>query len=185
MEQQPFDYRTAPDPDMIGDASGPEPSRRGFLFWAGACMNGIAAILIGIPVVGYIIAPWRQSGWQTWVTLKPVDEYQKGMTVLDEYVNPFKTPWDGYTANIPCWVRHDDDGDFTVFAINCTHLGCPVRWFPQSNLFMCPCHGGVYYADGSHAAGPPPRGLYKYETRVKNGHLEVKAGRMPTLQQSV
>ena len=27
----------------------------------------------------------------------------------------------------------------SVFAMNCTHLGCPVTWFPQSGLFMCPC----------------------------------------------
>ena len=64
MEEQ-FDYRTAPDPEMLGDASGPAPSRRGFLFWMGAAFNGIAAMLIGIPVVGYIISPWKQSGWQT------------------------------------------------------------------------------------------------------------------------
>ena len=51
---------------------------------------------------------------------------------------------------------------FQVFAINCAHLGCPVRWFPQSGLFMCPCHGGVYYQDGARASGPPERGLFEY-----------------------
>jgi menaquinol-cytochrome c reductase iron-sulfur subunit len=24
-----------------------------------------------------------------------------------------------------------------AFSINCTHLGCPVRWLPDANLFMC------------------------------------------------
>ncbi len=43
---------------------------------------------------------------------------------------------------------------FLVFAVNCAHLGCPVAWFPQSGLFMCPCHGGVYYANGERASGP-------------------------------
>jgi Rieske Fe-S protein len=60
---------------------------------------------------------------------------------------------------------------FQVFAINCAHLGCPVRWFEQSRLFMCPCHGGVYYEDGSRASGPPPRGLYEYNHKVENGEL--------------
>jgi Rieske Fe-S protein len=59
-------------------------------------------------------------------------------------------------------------------------LGCPVRWFPQSNLFMCPCHGGVYYSDGSHAAGPPPRGLFRYHYRIEGGKLFIKSGEMPT-----
>ncbi len=180
-----FDYRSAPDPAMMGDPSGPEPSRRGFLFWIGAALNGIAALLIAIPVVGYLVAPWKQGGWQAWTDLGSTEKFPKGQTRLASYINPFHTPWDGYTAETPCWVKREQNGGFTVFAINCTHLGCPVRWFPESNLFMCPCHGGVYYADGSHAAGPPPRGLYTYQTRVKGETLQVKAGRLPTLQESV
>lgn len=179
-----FDYRSAPDPAMMGDPSGPEPSRRGFLFWLGAAINGIAAVLIAVPVIGYVISPWKAGGWQKWTNLDKLEKYPKGQTRLATYINPFRTPWDGYTADTACWVKRDDSGDFTVFAINCTHLGCPVRWFPESKLFMCPCHGGVYYADGSHAAGPPPRGLYPYETRIKDGFLQVKAGRLPTLQET-
>jgi len=56
-----------------------------------------------------------------------------------------------------------------------------VRWFPQSQLFMCPCHGGVYYADGSVAAGPPPRGLFKYQSKIVGGDLQIFAGQIPTL----
>ena len=179
-----FDYKTAPDPAMMGDPSGPAPSRRGFLFWIGVALNGIAGLLIAVPVVGYIISPWKSGGWQKWTPLGQTTVFPKGQTRITSYTNPFRTPWDGYTAETPCYVRHLDTGEFVVFAINCTHLGCPVRWFPESNLFMCPCHGGVYYADGSHAAGPPPRGLYTYQTRIKNGELQIKAGRLPTLQQS-
>ena len=70
------------------------------------------------------------------------------------------------------------DGEkFQVFAINCAHLGCPVRWFPQSGLFMCPCHGGVYYSDGSRASGPPERGLFEYRYKVEQGNLLIQAGR--------
>jgi menaquinol-cytochrome c reductase iron-sulfur subunit len=59
-----------------------------------------------------------------------------------------------------------------------------VRWFPQSELFMCPCHGGVYYSDGSRAAGPPPRGLFEYPWKVQNGKLLIDGGQMPTLATS-
>ena len=74
---------------------------------------------------------------------------------------------------------------FQVFAVNCAHLGCPVRWFPQSKLFMCPCHGGVYYEDGSRASGPPPRGLYEYEYEIRDGQLWVRGGELPTLSGQV
>jgi menaquinol-cytochrome c reductase iron-sulfur subunit len=46
---------------------------------------------------------------------------------------------------------------------------------------MCPCHGGVYYSDGSRASGPPPRGLFEHEHRVENGRLWIRAGHLPTL----
>jgi len=78
-------------------------------------------------------------------------------------------------------VRRVPGGDFQVFAVNCAHLGCPVRWFAPSGLFLCPCHGGAYYADGSRASGPPPRGLFRYEHKVENGRLWIRAGMMPTL----
>ena len=78
-----------------------------------------------------------------------------------------------FLAGLETWTGRT----FQVFAINCAHLGCPVRWFPQSNLFMCPCHGGVYYSDGSHAAGPPPRGLFQYHYRIEDGKLFIKARR--------
>jgi Rieske Fe-S protein len=78
-------------------------------------------------------------------------------------------------------VRREGASKFTVFAVNCAHLGCPVRWFPQSELFMCPCHGGVYYSNGERAAGPPERGLWTYDYRVNGDTLMIDAGQMPTL----
>ena len=97
---------------------------------------------------------------------------------------PAMNSWDGETDNVACYVRHNGGHQFQVFAINCAHLGCPVRWFPQSQLFMCPCHGGVYYADGARAAGPPERGLFTYEWKIVSGELQIDAGQMPTLSNS-
>jgi Rieske Fe-S protein len=94
--------------------------------------------------------------------------------------NPTTRPWDGATGTIPCWVRRTAADQFQVFAVNCAHLGCPVRWFPQSGLFMCPCHGGAYYADGARASGPPHTGLFKYKHKIEGDQLWITAGMMPT-----
>ena len=37
--------------------------------------------------------------------------------------------------------------------------------------FSCPCHGGAYDTEGNRTAGPPVRGLDRYEFSIKNGHL--------------
>ena len=156
-------------------------SRRGFLFKLGLALNVIGAALVGIPVIGYILAPARRLGGQTWIMLGPATKFPEGETRLAIYENPFRVQWDGDSAKVACWVRHAEGDRFQVFAVNCAHLGCPVRWFPQSRLFMCPCHGGVYYEDGSRASGPPPRGLFEYEHEVRDGQLWVRGGQLPTL----
>jgi Rieske Fe-S protein len=164
----------------------PPVTRRDFLFKLGLGLNGIAAAFVGIPIVGYIAsALFRPKAQQAWIALGKIAQFPPGETRLASYRNPFTTPWDGATADIPCWVRRKPDGDFQVFAINCAHLGCPVRWFPQSGLFMCPCHGGVYYEDGSRASGPPPRGLFEYAYRVRRNRLEVRGGQTPNLSEPV
>ncbi len=161
-------------------------SRRSMLMALGIGINAVAGALFAVPIIGYIFAPARRkqmSADLAWVSLGELAQFPEGETRLATYRNPLVRPWDGDTGNIPCWVRRISPEKFQVFAINCTHLGCPVRWFPQSGLFMCPCHGGVYYADGARASGPPPRGLFQYDYKVENGRLAIKAGQVPTLAQ--
>jgi len=167
------------------DSFPPSTSRRGFLFKLGLALNAIGVVLVGIPVIGYVTGPIRRRGGQAWITLGSLSKFPEGETRLAIYENPFRVAWDGATAKVACWVRRVKGDEFQVFAINCAHLGCPVRWFPQSRLFMCPCHGGAYYEDGSRASGPPPRGLFEYEYRITNGALWVRGGQLPTLSRPV
>jgi Rieske Fe-S protein len=158
-------------------------SRRKLLMKLGLLLDGLVGAALAVPIVRYLISPVSRSsnsGYESWLPLGPLDQFPAGQTRLATYRNPDTAPSDGETADIPCWVRNLGGQSFQVFAINCAHLGCPVRWFPQSNLFMCPCHGGVYYSDGSRAAGPPTRGLFQYSYKVENGRLLIKAGEMPT-----
>jgi nitrite reductase/ring-hydroxylating ferredoxin subunit len=163
--------------------SDPEVSRRGILIKLGILINGAAGVLLAVPIVRYILSPvirGRKPGWDSWMSLGSVAQFPAGQTRLATYRHPSSNPADGETANTPCWVRNVDGTKFQVFAINCAHLGCPVRWFPQSGLFMCPCHGGVYYQDGSRASGPPERGLFEYPYKVEQGNLTIQVGEMPT-----
>lgn len=162
-----------------------EQTRRGFLFKLGVGMQALAGTLLALPLVGYAFSSFLEKDSRRWVGLGKAGDFDKGSTRLVNYVNPVRVPWSGTSGtDIPCWVRTKKDGGFQVFAINCAHLGCPVRFFDESQLFMCPCHGGVYYADGSRASGPPPRGLFEYQTKIENGELMIFAGRLPTLHES-
>jgi Rieske Fe-S protein len=158
-------------------------TRRDLFVKIGIFCNGVVGLILAAPIVRYLLSPasrMRKPGYESWVTLGNLEQFPSGETRLATYRNPVVNLWDGATADIACWVRNVDGQTFQVFAINCAHLGCPVRWFPQSGLFMCPCHGGAYYQDGSRASGPPERGLFEYEYRIENGKLFIKAGEMPT-----
>ena len=66
------------------------------------------------------------------------------------------------------------DGDSVkALSATCTHLGCQVRWEREKKQFLCPCHGGVYDAQGRVLDGPPPRPLDSVDVRVDTSSDEV------------
>lgn len=161
----------------------PTLSRRGLLMRLGILFNSMIAAAIAVPVVQFLLSAithGRADSYLAWVPLGSVSEFPEGETRLATFRNPYVTPTDGKTVDTACWVRRVEGEQFQVFAINCAHLGCPVRWFPQSGLFMCPCHGGAYYRDGSRASGPPERGLFEYPYKVQDGMVTIQAGELPT-----
>jgi Rieske Fe-S protein len=144
-----------------------------------------AAALVAVPFVGYVFGARRRR--VHWVDLGSVESFSLGRTQTVHFDNPLRKPWDGITAMTSVFVRYEGKGArkrdrFLVLAVNCAHLGCPVTWFPQSGLFLCPCHGGVYYSNGEYASGPPPRGMFHCAWRVRRGRLEIQAPHYPTLQ---
>jgi quinol---cytochrome c reductase iron-sulfur subunit, bacillus type len=158
-------------------------SRRGMFMKLGILFNGLVASVLAVPVVGFLVSAvtrGRGEGYLSWVPLGRVADFPEGETRLATFRNPYETPSDGKTADTAVWVRRIGGSQFQVFAVNCAHLGCPVRWFPQSGLFMCPCHGGAYYRDGSRASGPPERGLFEYPYKIHDGFVTIHAGELPT-----
>lgn len=170
-------------PQPISPERAAQSSRRAFLFKLSLALNGAVGAVLAVPLVGYLLGPAlrRDETYKSWIALGAVNDFPEGETRLADYVNPVTSVSDGETAKVACWVRRLSGQKFQVFAINCAHLGCPVRWFPQSRLFMCPCHGGAYYEDGSRASGPPERGLFEYKYSIVGGKLMIDAGQMPTL----
>jgi Rieske Fe-S protein len=158
-------------------------SRRGFFTKMGILFNGLVGVAMAVPMAKYLLSPAtraRGTEYLSWVPVGHANEFPEGETRLATFRNPYVMPTDGKTVNTACWVRRIQGDQFQVFAVNCAHLGCPVRWFPQSGLFMCPCHGGAYYRDGSRASGPPERGLFEYPYKVENGLVTIQAGELPT-----
>jgi menaquinol-cytochrome c reductase iron-sulfur subunit len=149
-------------------------TRRRFLNRISLALSGLAAAVVSVPIVAYLLSPLLQPAPEVWHDLGAVESFQIGATVEVPLDESSSLPWAGQTALTAVWLRRNAGQDFTAFGLNCTHLGCPVNWRANAELFLCPCHGGVYYADGSVAGGPPPRPLVRYAVQIDaHSHVQV------------
>jgi menaquinol-cytochrome c reductase iron-sulfur subunit len=156
-----------------------EISRRRFFEKLSIGLIGLCTAIVGLPLIGFIFAPLFRKVPEKWVTIGKPEDFQIGKTVAVTVLDPSPLPWAGITEKSAVWLRRTSENSFIAFSANCTHLGCPVRWLEGAELFMCPCHGGVYYSDGNVAAGPPPRPLFRYDVRVENGEVRMKQAIVP------
>lgn len=156
-----------------------DPSRRRMLSRISLAFGALSGMVLGIPVVGFVIGPFTKRVKEVWRDVGSLSDFELGKTVKVQYEDPSPLPWAGVTANTAAWLRRNGHEEFTAFTVNCTHLGCPVRWVASADLFMCPCHGGVYYDDGTVAGGPPPRPLPRYPVRVHNGLVQIRTSPIP------
>jgi len=154
-------------------------TRRQFLAGLSLTLGGISAAIVAVPVIGAFVGPLLRRVPRVWRRVGNVESFEIGSTVEVTFEDASPLPWSGQTAQTAAWLRRESQEVFTAFSVNCTHLGCPVRWLPDANLFLCPCHGGAYYQDGRVAAGPPPRSLVRYEVRVRQGQVEVLTSPVP------
>src|SRR5215211_4245915 len=94
-------------------------SRRRLLTWLNLGFGSLAAAVVGVPILSYLLSPLL-SMQQTWVRLGPIGQFQVGTTQQVAYDDPAPVSWAGQTARTAVWVRRASDAGFIVFAVNCT-----------------------------------------------------------------
>ena len=154
-------------------------NRRAFLNRLSLILSGLIGLVLSVPILAYLLTPLIRRAPGVWQDVGSVDQFRIGETVEVTIEDPSPLPWAGQTAKTAAWLRRDGVSAFTAFAVNCTHLACPVSWQAQAEIFLCPCHGGGFYGDGRVAAGPPPRPLPRYDVRVQDGNVQILTGPVP------
>lgn len=168
-----------PNESKTSDKSSEAMTRRRFFEKISIALGALCAAILGVPLLGFVIAPLFRKAQGEWLSVGKVDDFEIGKTVNVTITDPSSLPWAGVTAKGAAWLRRVGPQKFIAFSVHCTHMGCPVRWLPDAELFMCPCHGGVYYADGTVAAGPPPAPLIHHQVRIANGQVQIKTAPIP------
>lgn len=152
-------------------------ARRSFVTKLSIGLSGLIGAMMTIPGIAFVLAPVVKKPKEVWRKIGKPEDFNDEFQLVS-YEDPSPVPWSGVTAKSGAWVRLEE-GEFTAFSITCRHLGCPVRWVKGPELFMCPCHGGVYYKDGTVAAGPPPEPLHRMQVRSRDGVVEIKTTPVP------
>jgi menaquinol-cytochrome c reductase iron-sulfur subunit len=152
-----------------------ESSRRRFLLRALGGLSALSAALVGVPVLGMLLAPALQhQRKETWIDFGPVDALPVGVPRLLTAMARQRDGWYDHSVRRAVWVVRSEHTGLTVFSPRCTHLGCAYRWDAGRNQFACPCHGGTYAITGEVTGGPPPHGLHKLSANIEQGTVRVR-----------
>jgi Rieske Fe-S protein len=157
----------------------PDSSRRGFFGFLTDLILVAIGLLIAVPAVRYLWAPLRgkdDEGESTvFLDAGPLADIKPGEWRLVTVEKISRDGWKKSNVRHAVWVRRSSDGEkgISVLSSICPHLGCPVNWHADDKRFICPCHGGIFNAEGNQIAGPPPRSMDPLEYEVRAGRLYV------------
>lgn len=149
-----------------------DPARRKLLGWMIALFNGIVGIAVIGPVIGFIGAPLMQRSKPKWIDVIGLDELVDGDTNPVFFSLVVKDGFRMVDRTYKTYIRRSGD-TLNAFKPACTHLACRVDYQADKKRYFCPCHGGIFGEDGEVVAGPPPRALDQYETKIENGRVMV------------
>jgi menaquinol-cytochrome c reductase iron-sulfur subunit len=163
-----------------GAYEGETVTRRRLMGLTVQAAGGITVAAIALPALGFALAPVFTRQTFEWQPIGPASDFTDST-----YVTRVITidPQIGISGRTIAYVRsrnpavdkepEDQYNKFVALSSRCQHLGCPVRYTPAAQRFICPCHGGVYDFRGMVAGGPPVRPLDRFYTRVVNGQVEI------------
>jgi Rieske Fe-S protein len=175
----------------VTDQPLPGYTRSRFLEASTLGLGAAIGVVVTLPVLGFMVLPSFTNLEESEADLGPIDNFPVGEYVIASYLS---NPKAGEVSRRTAFVRNNgatDSGEpsFTILYSRCVHLGCPVQ--PNGPIdekarknvngvelrpvlaqsFGCPCHGGLYDAEGNRRAGPPVRSLDRYTFSIKDGRL--------------
>jgi Rieske Fe-S protein len=55
----------------------------------------------------------------------------------------------------------------------CSHFGCRVEWREAERRYHCPCHEGLFDAEGMPVGGPPNRPLRRVRAEIVEADVVI------------
>jgi Rieske Fe-S protein len=148
-------------------------TRRDFVLTVTASIGATIGVVIGLPALAYIVSPAvKVANKEDWIPLGPLDNFPEGAPTPFSFVRVDENGWVKTANSYGGYVVRSGE-EVTAFSNVCTHLSCRVSWKEDVQDFVCPCHDGRFNIQGQVVAGPPPRPLDTYQTKVEDGNLFI------------
>ena len=134
-----------------------------------AVIGGAVSALLGV----FAVRPARGAEQERWIKAASLGELTPNVPVPRVLAVPRSDGWYRARSRETVFLVWNGAREVKVFSATCTHLGCQVLWDSSAKHFKCPCHGGVYAANGTVVSGPPPRPLHTIDARIEGGDDSV------------
>ncbi len=147
--------------------------RRAFHLAVIYVLGGLIGLGLTIPAIMYLLIPPRSRKQSAFVDAGDVSQITPGTPVEMSFQQSRIDGWRVVTEKKTAWVVKGADNKIVAFGPQCTHLGCAYHWDEGVKEFECPCHASYFSIQGKVLAGPAPRPLDRYVTRVQNNRLQI------------
>ena len=149
-------------------------TRRDFVRVVTAILGTLMGAVIGLPAIGYILAPaLKIQSSDAWIPAGPLEGYPAGVPTLFNFTRSKVNGWEKTTNSYGVFILRRKNDEILALSSTCTHLSCRVSWKPEENWYACPCHAGFFDIEGDVIEGPPPRPMDKYETKIEEDTLFI------------
>ena len=133
------------------------------------------AAVIGAPAALYLLSKPKSSAGEDLIEIADLTELTEGAPREIVYYRTRVDGWKRTREKATTWVVKTGSSDAVAFNPQCPHLGCIYHWEDEGQAFACPCHASAFALDGKVVAGPAPRPLDRFASRVEGGKLLVSS----------
>jgi menaquinol-cytochrome c reductase iron-sulfur subunit len=151
----------------------PDISRRNAFVLTIYALWGALATL-GLPALTTLLMPPKLRRQEEWIEVGDIGTLTPDTPREIVYRRNRVDGWKVVNEKSTAWVvKSSQSNKVVAFGPECTHLGCAYHWEEGRKDFVCPCHDSVFSLDGKVVAGPAPRPLDRFQTKIDGNKLFI------------
>jgi menaquinol-cytochrome c reductase iron-sulfur subunit len=148
-----------------------DQTRRTFYISFVNLLGGLMAAAMAVPAALYLAIKPKSAEDSDWVEVTDVAQLKVNTPTEVLYDRNRVDGWRKVMEKSSAWVVRTEDHNVIAYKPACTHLACAYHWENKANKFVCPCHGSEFSIEGKVLAGPAPRPLDRFLTKVEGSKV--------------